>query len=575
MANDSTVLSAILEELGMPTLLENFRNQKIDFEMSSRLSDAELNSLGICTIGDRLRFRLSVEHRSQNMQTLTDRPGDTGSGSFIRPSGSSSASGASSHRPIMGADSGSMPAERSTPLNNGSQTLAQRIQSERSRLYASRSSRGIQRELRTCLDSQAKIYLRPIQKNLSTKSLNQELESQFKERCKKCLQEFNIRDLRHHTTDCNIFSNDISDHNPSNENVAIGTGAENGDDVTDTVETIQENATPTAIVINQDTNRADIDEVIETCVTFLKNENVEDPVDILRYLQSRIVTGRPLELTDPTTTVEGDTNFILVDRNNILETSFEEIEGLTNLRPTLEVQFYEEGAVDLGGPRKEFFGLILREIKNIYFDVRRPLKLKDYKTIGKIFALSILQNGKIPEFLEPDAISELFDSEQPDPIIQMIRNGIDVLGLYRVGKSLPFFQHLFRNKRVTLTMKKLTSLLKPDFSEEGSNARMYEKNLYSHFVKYVRETASGRRQNVTLSAILLFTTGTEEEPTLGFGIHPEIGFPESFASFIPTANTCINKLHLPRPSEENPLPPTEILFNLYDYAFSNSYFGMV
>lgn len=47
-------------------------------------------------------------------------------------------------------------------------------------------------------------------------------------------------------------------------------------------------------------------------------------------------------------------------------------------------------------------------------------------------ALSILQNGKIPEFLEPDAISELFDSEQPDPIIQMIRNGIDVLGLYRV-----------------------------------------------------------------------------------------------------------------------------------------------
>ncbi|KAL5017178.1 hypothetical protein ScPMuIL_006767 [Solemya velum] len=252
------------------------------------------------------------------------------------------------------------------------------------------------------------------------------------------------------------------------------------------------------------------------------------------------------------------------------------VRALDSMHPEVPEGPKNEGAVDLGGPRKEFFGLILRETKKIHFDVRRPLKLKDYETIGKIFALSILQNGKIPEFLEPDAISELFDSEQPDPIIQMIRNGIDVLRLYRVYVILLYCNvHLFRNKRVTMTIKKLTSLLKPDFSEEGSNARMYEKNLYSHFVKYVRETASGKGQHFTLSSILLFTTGTEEEPTLGFGIHPEIGFPESFASFIPTANTCINKLHLLRPSEENPLPPTEILFNLYDYAFSNSYFGMV
>ena len=41
---------------------------------------------------------------------------------------------------------------------------------------------------------------------------------------------------------------------------------------------------------------------------------------------------------------EGDTNFILVDRNNILETSFEEMSEIKSgdIRKTLQFEFYGE-----------------------------------------------------------------------------------------------------------------------------------------------------------------------------------------------------------------------------------------
>jgi len=49
-----------------------------------------------------------------------------------------------------------------------------------------------------------------------------------------------------------------------------------------------------------------------------------------------------LEVEDVTQCAEGDTNFILVDRNNILTTGIDEIKSITDYRKTLEVQFYDE-----------------------------------------------------------------------------------------------------------------------------------------------------------------------------------------------------------------------------------------
>lgn len=122
-------------------------------------------------------------------------------------------------------------------------------------------------------------------------------------------------------------------------------------------------------------------------------------------------------------------------------------------------------------------------------------------------------------------------------------------------------------------MKRVTTLLKASYSEEGSNHFQYEKAAYGAFIKYLKEVNAGRRENVSLEKILVFVTGAEDEPPLGFSIHPSITFVES-QSFLPTASTCVNKLNLTRPSMTNPLPSQELLFQLYDYAFVNSYFGL-
>ena len=79
-------------------------------------------------------------------------------------------------------------------------------------------------------------------------------------------------------------------------------------------------------------------EVIEYC----KSHNVEDAVEILRCLQNIMVEGRALSIQDPTSFDDGESNFIMVDRYNILKTSFDEVKCLKNLRKTLEVQFYGE-----------------------------------------------------------------------------------------------------------------------------------------------------------------------------------------------------------------------------------------
>ena len=81
----------------------------------------------------------------------------------------------------------------------------------------------------------------------------------------------------------------------------------------------------------------------------------------------------------------------------------------------------------------------------------------------------------------------------------------------------------------------------------------------------------GRRNCVTLQHVLSFTTGAEEEPVLGFQLHPTLQFVQATTSFIPTGNTCTNCLYLPCPSADVELPQTDQLFHFYDLAFCNAF----
>jgi hypothetical protein len=93
-------------------------------------------------------------------------------------------------------------------------------------------------------------------------------------------------------------------------------------------------------------------------------------------------------------------------------------------------------------------------------------------------ALSTLQNGAIPMFLNEEDLQALFSPKTPTNLcIAKLQNGFDMLVLCQIGHCLPTFQNLFRaSPAASLTRRKLISLLQPKFSEVGSNAYLREND---------------------------------------------------------------------------------------------------
>ena len=82
-----------------------------------------------------------------------------------------------------------------------------------------------------------------------------------------------------------------------------------------------------------------IDVIVESCKSSGYSQN---PVQILKYLQQKLITGRSLEILDPNSSEKSNTNLVMVVRKNILETGFEEILALKDKFTTLEMNFYGE-----------------------------------------------------------------------------------------------------------------------------------------------------------------------------------------------------------------------------------------
>ena len=336
--------------------------------------------------------------------------------------------------------------------------------------------------------------------------------------------------------------------------------------------------TPMSSIISLE---SELNEAVNLCIDYCFEKSIEDPVEILRCAQRFLLGGRPLDVTDPSQPLEGETNAILINRQNVFQSAKEEFELAVNPRLTLEVSFYGEEAIDAGGPRREFFRLCLQQIKDVYFDngLKEHLS-EDYEFVGIVMALSVLQNGNIPRFLSEEHLQELFGSGVPSECLEKLRSGFHKVGIYQIGNALPTFLHLFRpSAAALLSRRKLVSLLTPHFSEEGSNARRDENSTYQVFLKYCQEAASGRRESITLNHILQFVTGTDEEPPLGFNISPKIEFTTAQSdhvwAFLPMANTCCSTLHLPRSVSHHQihLPNEKELFEIYDCAFSSAFFG--
>ena len=63
--------------------------------------------------------------------------------------------------------------------------------------------------------------------------------------------------------------------------------------------------------------------------------------------------------------------------------------------------------------------------------------------------------------------------------------------------------HLFcPNEKTQMTFRRIISLLKPNFTEDGSNERLYQ-NIYNIFVKYLRKAGSKYFVVVVVVVVLL------------------------------------------------------------------------
>ena len=85
--------------------------------------------------------------------------------------------------------------------------------------------------------------------------------------------------------------------------------------------------TPTISEPGQKLQPLEADDFFSTVVNEFPSMIVE-PTEMLRYLQKKIVKGRPLDIIDLSAVLEGDVNYITVDRENILETTFEELKNV-------------------------------------------------------------------------------------------------------------------------------------------------------------------------------------------------------------------------------------------------------
>ena len=73
-----------------------------------------------------------------------------------------------------------------------------------------------------------------------------------------------------------------------------------------------------------------------------KTKDPNNTVEILKYMQTRLVQGRPLEIEDVTQCISRATNFIMIDRSDLINAGLEETQQISNKFVTLEVQFCNE-----------------------------------------------------------------------------------------------------------------------------------------------------------------------------------------------------------------------------------------
>lgn len=90
----------------------------------------------------------------------------------------------------------------------------------------------------------------------------------------------------------------------------------------------------------------------------------------------------------------------------------------------IHISFIQQSAVDLGGPRKEFFALVLREIKEMYFNPVKEWTPSSYEAVGKILGI-VCYKTKIQDYIIEEVSKSPFPKAQAqghEAVLELIQN---------------------------------------------------------------------------------------------------------------------------------------------------------
>lgn len=145
--------------------------------------------------------------------------------------------------------------------------------------------------------------------------------------------------------------------------------------------------------------------------------------------------------------------------------------------------------------------------------------------------------------------------------------GMDTIGNFGfiVKENQSVFDAILSSKHDKLTLGAFSSLHELDRSEKGSNNRSREDSTIYCFELFLKDLEEGEADGLTLEDLLVFITGADSVPPLGFQQLISVQFYDFTGNVHrgPWSSTCALTLHLPRgvedPQEFNKLMKESLL----------------
>ncbi|KAL5475336.1 hypothetical protein EMCRGX_G025133 [Ephydatia muelleri] len=223
-----------------------------------------------------------------------------------------------------------------------------------------------------------------------------------------------------------------------------------------------------------------------------------------------------------------------------------------------QVTFFGESSIDDGGPRREFFRLLVLQAgesllrgDNIkFFSLNVPaLVQRQYYHLGVIASTSLddlkavfNEDGPRMLLMECGYFAPLNSLDLKPLILSTI---LDFHLMLKVKASMDQFLEGLQTLGLLSEVKNiLRSILRVDFSENSASKHTTEYSAYCNFNIFIEECNDETADGCTLGDLLSFFTGSSTIPPQGFNKQCTITFNHG-SDRLPTASTCSLEIRLP------------------------------